>query len=81
MNTKPEAMLVIGPSWVGDMVMAQSLFKLIKQYRPHVAIDVLAPAWSEPLLARMPEVREALRTFRAEQTSAVLAQPDPAGGE
>ncbi len=53
-------MLVIGPSWVGDMVMAQSLFKLIKQYRPHVAIDVLAPAWSEPLLARMPEVREAL---------------------
>ena len=31
--------------------------------------------------ATRPEVREALRTFRAEQTSAVLAQPDPAGGE
>ena len=31
--------------------------------------------------ATRPEVREALRTFRAEQTSAVLAQPDPASTE
>ena len=31
--------------------------------------------------ARRPDVREALRTFRAEQTSAVLAQPDPASTE
>jgi 5-(carboxyamino)imidazole ribonucleotide mutase len=31
--------------------------------------------------AKRPEVREALRAFRAEQTSAVLAQPDPAAGE
>ncbi|MEE2607696.1 MAG: lipopolysaccharide heptosyltransferase II, partial [Pseudomonadota bacterium] len=26
--------LVIGPSWVGDMVMAQSLFKCIKEKSP-----------------------------------------------
>jgi heptosyltransferase-2 len=51
------AILIIGPAWVGDMVMAQVLFKLIKQKKPDVAIDVLAPAWSAPLLARMPEVR------------------------
>lgn len=31
--------------------------------------------------ARHPEVREALRTLRAEQTNAVLAQPDPAASE
>jgi 5-(carboxyamino)imidazole ribonucleotide mutase len=31
--------------------------------------------------ANRPDVREALRTFRAEQTSAVLAQPDPAVSE
>lgn len=31
--------------------------------------------------AKRPEVREAVRAFRAEQTSAVLAQPDPAAGE
>lgn len=48
--------LIIGPSWVGDMVMAQSLFSLIKQQNPHASIDVLAPAWSRALLERMPEV-------------------------
>lgn len=31
--------------------------------------------------AQRPDVREALRTFRAEQTSAVLANPDPAATE
>ena len=31
--------------------------------------------------ATRPEIREALRTFRAEQTSAVLVQPDPAASE
>jgi heptosyltransferase-2 len=49
--------LVVGPSWVGDMVMAQSLFITLKQTYPHAAIDVLAPAWSKPILNRMPEVR------------------------
>ncbi len=52
--------LVVGPSWVGDMVMAQSLFKVLKQYQPDVEIDVLAPAWSRPLLERMPEVRRGI---------------------
>lgn len=56
-NTNPDAILVIGPAWVGDMVMAQVLFRLLKQQQPNIAIDVLAPAWSVPLLARMPEVR------------------------
>jgi heptosyltransferase-2 len=49
--------LIIGPAWVGDMVMAQVLFRLLKQQQPDCAIDVLAPAWSAPLLARMLEVR------------------------
>ncbi|MCL5975774.1 MAG: lipopolysaccharide heptosyltransferase II [Gammaproteobacteria bacterium] len=52
--------LIIGPSWVGDMVMAQSLFAALKQRYPHANIDVLAPEWTRPLLARMPEVREAI---------------------
>jgi heptosyltransferase-2 len=38
------------------MVMAQSLFKTLKRQDPQVEIDVVAPGWSEPLLARMPEV-------------------------
>lgn len=53
------AVLVVGPSWVGDMVMAQSLFKTLKAREPGADIDVLAPAWSLPIVRRMPEVREA----------------------
>lgn len=53
--------LVIGPAWVGDMVMAQSLFKTLKQNQPSQPIDVVAPEWSLPLLARMPEVRSGIR--------------------
>jgi len=49
--------LVVGPAWVGDMVMAQSLFKVLKRRHANDSIDVLAPPWSAPLLARMPEVR------------------------
>jgi heptosyltransferase-2 len=48
--------LIVGPSWVGDMVMTQSLFKIIKQRDPSATIDVLAPLWSIGLLERMPEV-------------------------
>jgi heptosyltransferase II len=51
--------LIVGPAWVGDMVMAQCLFKLLKQREPTINIDVLAPNWSLPLLARMPEVSTA----------------------
>lgn len=51
--------LVVGPSWVGDMVMAQSLFKLLKARDPDTSIDVVAPGWSLPIVARMPEVRNA----------------------
>jgi heptosyltransferase-2 len=39
------------------MVMAQSLFKTLKASDPDCVLDVLAPAWSLPIVARMPEVR------------------------
>jgi heptosyltransferase-2 len=60
MNATPQRILVVGPAWVGDMVMAQSLFITLKQRFPHSEIDVLAPSWSRPLLARMPEVHAAV---------------------
>ncbi|EGQ9417282.1 lipopolysaccharide heptosyltransferase II [Vibrio cholerae] len=53
-------MLVIGPSWVGDMVMSQSLYIALKQQNPDALIDVMAPAWCKPILERMPEVNRAL---------------------
>ncbi len=52
--------LIVGPSWVGDMVMAQTLFQCLKQRHAECQIDVLAPEWSRPILERMPEVRQAL---------------------
>jgi len=52
--------LIIGPSWVGDMVMAQSLFMEIKQLHPNAIIDVLAPGWSRPILDRMPEINSTI---------------------
>ncbi|WP_239953246.1 ADP-heptose--LPS heptosyltransferase RfaF [Pantoea sp. Z09] len=52
--------LVIGPSWVGDMMMSQSLYRTLKAQHPDAVIDVMAPAWCRPLLSRMPEVNQAL---------------------
>ena len=60
MSKEQERILVVGPAWVGDMVMAQSLFITLQQHNPSVSIDVLAPAWSLPLLSRMPQVKEAI---------------------
>ncbi|WP_159566825.1 ADP-heptose--LPS heptosyltransferase RfaF [Budvicia diplopodorum] len=52
--------LIVGPSWVGDMMMSQSLYRSLKTQNPDTEIDVMAPAWCRPLLARMPEVNQAL---------------------
>jgi heptosyltransferase II len=51
--------LIIAPAWVGDMVMAQSLFIRLKQQHPNCQIDVIAPKWTLPLAERMPEISQA----------------------
>ena len=60
MSETPEKVLVVGPTWVGDMVMSQVLYRFLQQTYPGIVIDVLAPAWSGPILERMPEVRKAI---------------------
>ena len=52
--------LVIGPSWVGDMMMSNALYQQLKVNYPNCEIDVMAPDWCRPLLARMPQVRNAI---------------------
>ncbi|HIF9393955.1 TPA: lipopolysaccharide heptosyltransferase II [Photobacterium damselae] len=52
--------LIIGPSWVGDMVMSQCLYTEIKKLHPEAIIDVMAPGWCKPVLERMPEVNQAI---------------------
>ena len=51
-----DKVLVVGPSWVGDMVMAQALYRELHAANPRVEIHVVAPPWSLPVLERMPEV-------------------------
>jgi heptosyltransferase-2 len=60
LQTTSPKILVLGPSWVGDMVLAQSLFKTLKERFPSCIIDVAAPPWTLPLLERMPEVRNGI---------------------
>ncbi len=52
--------LVVGPSWVGDTVLSQPLLRLLLRENPGAQIDYLAPPWTLPLLARMPEVRRGI---------------------
>ncbi len=60
MLSQSSKILIIGPAWVGDMILAQSLFKTLKSQQPNCIIDVAAPAWTLPLLERMPEVNKGI---------------------
>lgn len=46
--------LVVGPNWLGDMIMSQSLFKIL--HKQGKSLDVLAPKWNHAILECMPEV-------------------------
>jgi heptosyltransferase-2 len=52
--------LVVAPNWIGDALMAQPLLARLREQRPGVALDVLAPEWVAPVLRRMPEVDEVI---------------------
>lgn len=52
--------LVVGPSWVGDTVLAQPLFMRLHERHADLQLDVLAPSWTLPVLERMPEVSNAI---------------------
>ena len=57
-----QRILVVGPSWIGDTVLAQPLFKLLHARHANLTLDVLAPRWTFALLERMPEVRRAIES-------------------
>lgn len=57
---RSETILVVAPAWVGDLVMCQTLLKVLAARRPRPALDVLAPDWGVSLVERMPEVRRTL---------------------
>ncbi len=53
-----DRILIVGASWVGDMVMAQPLLARLRAAAPQSPIDVVAPAWVLPIVRRMPEVAD-----------------------
>ena len=57
-----DKVLIVGPSWVGDMVMSQALYKALKETNPLINISVLARSTLRPLLERMPEVDKILNS-------------------
>lgn len=75
--------LIISPSWIGDCVMTQPLYRRLHELNPGATIDVFAPKWSMAVFERMPEVNEiienpfghgALRLKQRIQTGRVLGR-------
>ena len=57
--TTPYKILIVAPSWVGDMVMSQTLLKMLKlKYGVNCQIDVLVNQWALDVVKRMPEVNQ-----------------------
>jgi heptosyltransferase-2 len=52
--------LVVAPNWIGDALMAQPLLARLRENRPGIKLDLLAPDWVAPVARRMPEVDEVI---------------------
>ena len=52
--------LVVAPSWVGDTMLIHPMLVRLKQRHPDSFIEVLAPAVTEELLRKMPEVNNTI---------------------
>ncbi len=53
-----QKILIIAPSWIGDCVMAQPLFRRLHEQHEQLELHVYASAWTFPLLSRMAEVHQ-----------------------
>lgn len=64
----PNKILVVGPNWIGDMVMATALCHDLKTQWPDVHITVLAPKWTLSVAAHSPAIDACLEMpFRHRQ--------------
>lgn len=52
--------LIIAPSWLGDIIMSQGLIKTLKAQDPSCEITVYASAYAIPVLERMKEVSKTI---------------------
>lgn len=51
--------LIVAPAWVGDMVMAHTLVRVLLESAPQGGVDMVAPPVTAPLASRMPGVGRA----------------------
>ena len=74
MGEDPRNILAIAPAWIGDFVMAQSLYKALRQTGvPN--IDILAPRALCPIATRMPEIRTAPARVKANSEKRIPTSP------
>jgi tRNA dimethylallyltransferase len=62
-NTLPSIsakILIVAPSWVGDVMMSQGLLQVLKQRYQDCTIDVLAQPYLKPLLKHMSEINQVI---------------------
>ncbi len=52
--------LIVAPSWIGDTILAQPLFRRLHEIHTGLILDAFAPAWAAPVLERMREVRRVI---------------------
>ncbi len=62
MVNSQDKVLIVGPSWVGDMVIAHSLIQIVAKGDRPARVSVLAATSIAPLLSRMPEVAQTIVT-------------------
>ncbi len=60
LNKNNMKILVVGPSWIGDMMISQSLYRTLKSLYVDIEIDVIAHDWCKLLLNKMPEVSQVI---------------------
>ena len=60
MAGQAQRVLIVGPAWVGDMVMSQVIYSGLRADNPDIEIDVLTPRATLSLVQRMPEVNRGI---------------------
>lgn len=66
--------LLVGPSWVGDMVMAASLVESLRTRDPGRPVDVIAPPSALPIARLIPGVRRTIPLGLAHGEFGLLAR-------
>src|SRR5260221_10172204 len=54
--------MIVAPNWIGNTFLTRPLSARLHQRLPGAILDALAPAWTAPVLRRMPEISQVIET-------------------